>query len=627
MRSSQGEKEPPAAEVIAYGEQLRKIFSQLGRSQNDVASLLAVSPSRLSRFFSGKENTVAAREYVDALVDLVRESGQEVSDADLAETHRLRRQAQAVVTTQDKRIAVLQEQMQTLQALVGTFQGQIRDIESVNTGLIQQVDQLLARVQQEEARTEQERQRRLAERGRRKQAEARAASAEGTSEAALQRLHDALGQRDGQRARAARADDRARDLTRELQDAKKQLDSAAQYAHDSETTIDTQAQTIEDQAEKLRQLGQEVQVLRNQVQSLIEEGSRRSPESVAEPATQVREASDGDTRLREAIAAWVSTAETQTAALQGTGATGATKKEQSETSGTGPAAGRPSSRLSLPAGYQPGEAGPRLPSPGRATGPSSPPPSQGEQHSPGGSSARSAQKPASPSSPRPSNTPPTGDQGGGEHRRKPPQYTGGRAAARRAAADAAGQGRRRTAPPSGTASGGAGPGGQTAQPGGRAAARRAAQAGREASNRQYQGSGRAAGRQRMDAAIAARKEAGRKSRRKAIRYVCVFVMPFIGSQVAAFSGLLAHAAWGTEFLGNAVFIVVIAQCLLTTLFIISLAHRVAFKEFKSLTVVLLAACFIISAFGIKTSMIPQISEGVEHVVKVMLETDLKLNSR
>ena len=108
MNSARGEKDPPAPEIIAYAAALKMIYARLGKKQNEVAEKINVSPSRLSRFFSGKENTVADEEHADALVLLVRKNGKEVTDDEVAQLHDLRRKAQVVG---NKRTAVLREKL------------------------------------------------------------------------------------------------------------------------------------------------------------------------------------------------------------------------------------------------------------------------------------------------------------------------------------------------------------------------------------------------------------------------------------------------------------------------------------------------------------------------------------
>ncbi|MGW0877785.1 hypothetical protein ACWD3Z_46100 [Streptomyces sp. NPDC002740] len=295
MSAAKRESIEPGPEALAYGQALKAIFLRLNRSQREVAGLLRVDPAQLSRFFSAKENTVAAKEYADALVGLVRESGGTMSDGEATRLHGLRHQAQEASPRQVDRVAALQEQMAEVQALAGTFRGRLHDVESANNRLEDQVERLLKRVQEEEQRADRE----LAQRW---QAEKRADW--GIAEAAT-RLSEAVRLQDEAQLRATQAECAAEESAGELTAARKQLAAAAQYAQESDALLDRQR-------EQLKLLSREVKILREQVHILSQEQQKcQASTPVAEPATQVRPVNVklaqaiGEARLHEAMHAWV----------------------------------------------------------------------------------------------------------------------------------------------------------------------------------------------------------------------------------------------------------------------------------------------------------------------------------
>ncbi|MBD9704662.1 hypothetical protein IHE56_21850 [Streptomyces sp. ID01-12c] len=292
MSAAERENSEPGPEALAYGQALRKIFLRLGRSQNDVARLLSVHPSQLSRFFSGKDKTVASRAHADALVRLVRKSGRELEDREVAELHELRRKAQQASPRQDDRIAALQEQVDGLRALVGTFQGQrdqdieatnkrMHEVELYNDRLLDRVDLLLAQVLKEEDRADHEREMCGEERTRRIDAEDRASQAEWGADEAARLLRKAQAERDEAREHTAHAQWEAEEASTELAKAKSQLTAAARYTRDSETMIDQQRTELE-------RLRHEVVSLRRQVRLLSEKKTASgASDHVADSATQV----------------------------------------------------------------------------------------------------------------------------------------------------------------------------------------------------------------------------------------------------------------------------------------------------------------------------------------------------
>ncbi|MER5200993.1 hypothetical protein ACWD3J_46415 [Streptomyces sp. NPDC002755] len=188
-------KREPGPEALAYGQALKKIFLRLGKPQREVAGLLRIDPSVLSRFFSGKPSkdsaadTVAAKEHADALIRLVRNSGATVTDAEETKLHELRRAAQAASSSQQDRVLVLQEQLDELQqqlddveARAGTFRGQAQSLEGANSRLEDRVGLLQQRVREEERRAGREHWARVKERRQREQADARAEGAERQAE-------------------------------------------------------------------------------------------------------------------------------------------------------------------------------------------------------------------------------------------------------------------------------------------------------------------------------------------------------------------------------------------------------------------------------------------------------------
>ncbi|MFB8137515.1 hypothetical protein [Streptomyces mirabilis] len=245
MSSVKRESIEPGPEALAYAAALKKIFTKLQKTQREVADLLSVDPSVLSRFLSGKENVVAAKEYADALVRLVRDNGGEVSSDDFVELHRLRKDAQDAAKKDKDRVAELRQEMQEVKALLGTFRGRVESIEATNAALEERVEKLMQQLDKEVQRTAQER-------GQREEAEERAARAELDVEKTSARLNEQLG-------------------------------AAAQYARESDALIDAQR-------EDLRQLRQEVKVLRTQIRALSRGESGEATGRVAAAATQASEA-------------------------------------------------------------------------------------------------------------------------------------------------------------------------------------------------------------------------------------------------------------------------------------------------------------------------------------------------
>ncbi|WP_308403002.1 SCO2525 family SAM-dependent methyltransferase [Streptomyces sp. Tu102] len=246
-----GAKREPGPDALAYGRELRKIFLRLGRSQNEVAGLLAIDPSVLSRFFSGKPSkdsaadTIAAKEHADALIRLVRNSGASVTDAEVAKLHDLRRVAQAASRRRDAVVDSFREQLGILQVEVESCRGELEGARLGNTRLVERFERMSQQLREAKQRCE--------------QAEARA-------EETTTRLVQAVQLRD--EAEAAAAENREKLL------------AATRYARESEAQLETQR-------EELRQLRQEIGVLRRQVQSLTAEAGVSAREPLADVATQV----------------------------------------------------------------------------------------------------------------------------------------------------------------------------------------------------------------------------------------------------------------------------------------------------------------------------------------------------
>ncbi|WP_435260434.1 hypothetical protein [Streptomyces sp. 1222.5] len=217
------------------------IFERQRRSQNFVAGEIPVDASQLSRYFSGK--LLAGRQHVDGLVRVVRGLGGEVTAAEVARLHDLRRVAQAASSYQQDRVSVLQEQMDEARDQLGAFRGRVSGLERTNGRLEEQLDVLAQRLEQEEQRADE---------------------AEG---------------------RAFRAEGEVRRLAGELSGAERQLGAAARYARESEALV-------ERQREQLKQLRQEVAVLRRQVRRLSEEAAPAASGHVAGAAMQVSAVDD-----------------------------------------------------------------------------------------------------------------------------------------------------------------------------------------------------------------------------------------------------------------------------------------------------------------------------------------------
>lgn len=295
MCAAKRENTPPGPEALAYGLALRAIFSRQHESQARVARALRIDPAQLSRFFSAKENTVAAKEHADALVDLVRRTGAEVPALELAELHELRRKAQEASPRQIDRVSLLQEQMADLKAVVGTFRRRLHAAETTNTQLTSKIEHLLKRVKEEEKRADRER-------VWREQAEDRVEQAESGAEEAAARLREAQRLQDEAQERAAQAEWSAADIAGQLNEAGQRLAAAAQYVRESDALLD-------EQREQLQLMRQEITTLRDQVQMLSQE-KRKSEVSgpVVEAATQVGAVSKSDAvggqGLHEAVERW-----------------------------------------------------------------------------------------------------------------------------------------------------------------------------------------------------------------------------------------------------------------------------------------------------------------------------------
>ncbi|MFG2284070.1 hypothetical protein ACGFNQ_35965 [Streptomyces asoensis] len=327
-------KRKPKPEALAYGQALKKIFLRLDTSQREVAKLLSIDPSVLSRFFSAMPSrdsaadTVAAREHAEALIDLVRNSGAVVTDAEIAKLHKLRRAAQAASTSQQDRVLLLQEHLDDLQkqlddaeARAGTFRGQAQSLEGANGRLEDRVSRLKQQVREEEQRAGREHWARVKEQQQREQADARAARAGSRAAEAVRRATEAaalleaaeeareeaeerarraewgadeaaarLGEVVRARAEAQTGADRARqeaeDAAACLASAHRQLSAAAEYAKESDARI-------AGQQEQLRQLRGEIKTLRHQVRMLTGEVRRPASTPIAQAATQVRVVSAG----------------------------------------------------------------------------------------------------------------------------------------------------------------------------------------------------------------------------------------------------------------------------------------------------------------------------------------------
>lgn len=242
MSAEKRKSDEPRPEAVAYGQALKEVSRRSEMSQREIAGLLHVHPGHLSRIFSANENTVAAKEHLDALVLLVRNSGAEVSDDEVSRLHALRQRAQEASPRPVDRVARLKEEMNEVKDLVGAFRGRLQEAEWVNSQLEEQISRLLYRVQEEEQRAD------LESRLRREAEE-----------------------------RAVLAEDEAGTAHSELTAARRQLTAAAEYARESDATIEAQQQ-------QLRQLRQEVLVLRNQVRRLAEDDRGQNPDGAPESA-------------------------------------------------------------------------------------------------------------------------------------------------------------------------------------------------------------------------------------------------------------------------------------------------------------------------------------------------------
>lgn len=244
-------KRQPGPEALAYAQALKKIFLRLGTSQKEVAELLAVDPSVLSRFFSGKPSrdsaadTVAAREHADALIRLVRNKDTTITDAEIAKLHELRRAAQAASRRRDAVVDSFHEQLHILEVEVESCRGELEGARLGNTRLVGQLEGLSRQLREAKQRYE--------------QTKARA-------EETTTRLEQAVRLRN--EAEASAAADREKVL------------AATRYARESEAQLEAQG-------EELRQLRREIGVLRRQVQRLTAEAGGSASGPVAKVATQV----------------------------------------------------------------------------------------------------------------------------------------------------------------------------------------------------------------------------------------------------------------------------------------------------------------------------------------------------
>ncbi|WP_406363744.1 hypothetical protein OID55_41495 (plasmid) [Streptomyces sp. NBC_00715] len=278
MSAAKRKSVPPGPQALAYGSALRSVYERQGRSQKHVSSLIPVAESSLSRYFSGQ--LVAGRPHLEGLIRVVRGAGGAVSDEEVAELHKLRKAAQEVSSSQTDRVAILQEQMGEVKALLGTLPERLREVESDNGQLTEQVDRLLSRVQQEEKRADDERRLRLEERPLRERAEARAKQAEWGAEEAAARLADAARLSAESQQRAAGAELAAEMSAAALAESRRQLVAAAGYAKESDAVLAKQR-------EQLRSLRLEVTTLRRQVRKLSGEADPVRSEGIAGVATQV----------------------------------------------------------------------------------------------------------------------------------------------------------------------------------------------------------------------------------------------------------------------------------------------------------------------------------------------------
>ncbi|MEU9311903.1 hypothetical protein [Streptomyces sp. NPDC048256] len=349
MSAAKRETVEPGPEALAYGQELRKIFLRLGKPQREVAGLLSIDPSVLSRFFSGKPSkgsaadTIAAKEHADKLIRLVRDSGAIVTGAEETKLHDLRRAAQAASSSQQDRVRVLQEQLDDLQQQLdeaevrsGTFRGRAQSLEGANSRLEDRVGLLQQRVREEERRAGREHRARVKEQRQREQGDSRADQAErrgveviarfeeveqardeaeerarlaawGAEEAAA-RLGAVVRDRVEAEERAARAvwgaDESATRLRALEEQHREVLARAEQESRKSKAALADLAAArkqltaaaeyaresdakIEAQQGQLRLLRQEVKVLRRQVRQLTEEATQPVSTPIADVATQV----------------------------------------------------------------------------------------------------------------------------------------------------------------------------------------------------------------------------------------------------------------------------------------------------------------------------------------------------
>ncbi|WP_157876346.1 hypothetical protein [Streptomyces sp. Root264] len=300
MSAAKRESVVPGPKALAYGQELKKIFLLLGKSQNDVAKLLKIDPATLSRFFSGMPskgttaNTVAAKEHADALIRLVRDSGATVTDADIAKIQELRRAAQAVNSSQQVRVQLLQEQLEELQQQLdevevraGTFRGQTQSLEGANSRLEDWVGFLQQRVWEEERRAGREHQARVKERLLREAADSRAEEADSRAEQAALRGEEAERRGEEVSARLAvveqargEAEEQARLAAWGAEEAAARLRTVAQARAEAEERAARAVWGADETATRLRALeGQHREAL-----ARADEESRKSAAALAELA-------------------------------------------------------------------------------------------------------------------------------------------------------------------------------------------------------------------------------------------------------------------------------------------------------------------------------------------------------
>jgi transcriptional regulator with XRE-family HTH domain len=219
-------------EAKHYGAALRRLLAETGRTQRSLAEAAHCSDSTVSRYLAGKR--VAPRQFLDAFVGHLRGSGVAISQEQYADLTELRQRAQQASKFADIRLLYWQEQVDQLRAKVNELnearEGQDRDAQA-------------AREEAAEIRRQ------------------------------LTDVQDALVHA-LTRAEAAEAD---RDqLADQTADQQRQLQHAAAYSQELE-------HDLAGQQERVEALERELEVLRGQVQRLLDE----TPEAVADPESPV----------------------------------------------------------------------------------------------------------------------------------------------------------------------------------------------------------------------------------------------------------------------------------------------------------------------------------------------------